>query len=150
MRISFRQDPRLSSDTLILEEGQLTIVTMVAGLHRERRVKLKELSPDLEQRKERRYHLIVIPALLGLLTLLASGKIVSQDLIPKELAAGSLVFSVISLWYVMEGFRPIDILTLRDKDGSVVVDIYRPQRRRTGYYEFVTALNEQMRKAGRQ
>lgn len=146
-KLLFEQDRRLSRDTLKLDGDQLIVSTTVAGLKAEKTIALESFAPNFERKKRVFFSFVFIPMLLAGGMAFAVSKLLSQQMLPRELAIAPLIGFGVSLWYVAVGFRPIEVAVFRNKAGVVLIEVYRPKGRRIAYEEFVLAVAENARAA---
>ena len=142
--LQFKQDRRLSRDTLILCGDRLIISTNAAGLKAERTIVLKNLAPDFERKKRVCFSFIIVPLLLVIAMAFAASKLLHQQAVPKDLVVAPLIGLMVALWYVAAAFRPVEIAIFRNKAGAILLEVYRPKGRRIAYEEFVSAVVERV------
>ena len=143
--VTFKQDPRFSTEKFILQGNTLLIVGGVLPM---RSIPLVSIAPGYE-RIERRFHSgYLVPLFLAAASAAVAWKLSQGDIsMIRAIAAGVVAFLAIVFPFQME-FTPIEGAKFLQRDGTPLFEIYRPSKSAYTYDEFLSVLVQRVTRAG--
>ena len=141
----FIQKSSLGRKSIVLDDGRVTVSGGSGRNKFESLFALEEIAPQPERRVARCYALVVIPLVIGFLSMLGLQLGLRQQAIPKmAVTIPALFLVVLSLWHVIKGFAPLVVIRFRNKRGEVIFDIVKDRGQADEFEEFVGKLRSEI------
>jgi len=144
MSTSFDQDPLYGNQTIILEERQLIVRTVVLGIKDERAFWLRDIDPAIQTVRTGLRRLLFSTAFTATLFIgffrLLPPKFFSDSILDDVFIA---IVVLVSCWAQL---KPIKGFQIRAKNGSLIVQLYATKAKRFKCEDFIQAVNDRMLK----
>lgn len=144
----YQQPADFSVEKLILKEDRLLILESSLGMSRERVVRIGDIAsgPEVELRRFSRFFILPIAG-FGVIAVVI-WKLAESQIMTDELPLFSAVVFFTCLWHALKGLKPVEIARFRDKNGEIIIELYRPRNRNSDsaicYTRFLSALNKRL------
>src|SRR5580658_1995071 len=140
----FRQDPGLKSEEIILFSDRLLVVVRGMGLSEKKEIQLSEIDPKPERIRRRFWPLYMVPLIYGCLIIITSRQLEMHAIISHNCSIVGYSLSLLFVWHLIVGLRPIEVTRFRDRDGALLFEVCRPRRSVWIYTEFLDVLTRRI------